>query len=336
MYVELKTGWDSRKAVPESRWDFKCLCKAVREHRMRHPELKLATEPGVVEQEVDSQNAFRCLSIAGGDGFVAGEQHGDWREPYPDREKAWKSIKHIGQPQNSGLIVILPVCDKDARIMLKNLEWISRLGCSKGFDSVLFQDEAMNPISKRQTFDLAAACFGSVELVEYTTPPITHWPCGANWAFQTAALMAIKNLNRAFFWMEADCIPLKRDWLSRWTDEYLNCGRPIMGSIVPIMGHCNGTAVYPHNFAGLSRRAMAARYGAWDTEMMRETISLTHHTPLMCHVWGVENGRAVPFNGEPASFKTQEQVKQWVCPEAVLFHRSKDGTLIDRLNETFK
>lgn len=58
-------GWESRRAAPDTRWDFRQLVKAVKEHRIQNPHLGRTTDPAQIAEEVDQQNAQRISPIAG-------------------------------------------------------------------------------------------------------------------------------------------------------------------------------------------------------------------------------------------------------------------------------
>lgn len=229
--------------------------------------------------------------------------------------------------------VVLPVCTKDCGLMLDNLRWQRELDGIKDFSCVLSADDSTPKDIVDELEDAAWETFLSVKVYYYDTAPNPAWPNGPNWAFQHAALYMM-GLGSAWFWMEPDCLPIRPGWLKIWNMEYWLHRKPIMGVIVPGMGHCNGTAVYPANFPKLSPSAMTCTNDAWDGVMRWDTIKLTHDVPrLLCHVWGIENGIAVPFGGETAHFKTQHDVFRWVDLNAILFHRAKDSSLIDRLRE---
>lgn len=230
-------------------------------------------------------------------------------------------------------VVVIPAADHDSQMMIKNLSWMENLGGCKAFDAVVNQDESMHPIVAKQLIEHANKVFASVRVVRYQRPPMTRWPWAANWAFQCAAWYMLEELQRPWFWMEADCVPLKKGWLEAWFGEYRTCGKPLMGAIVDGRGHLNGTAIYPYDFAEISPVAMRSTDVAWDWEMRAETIHLSHHSKLLCHVWGIVNGNTSPYDGPSAQFTSQQEVDRWVCPDAVLFHRSKEGSLIDRLRE---
>ena len=106
-----------------------------------------------------------------------------------------------------------------------------------------------------------------------------------------------------------------------------------MGPVVPGMGHMNGTAIYPPGFANLAPHAMAAGMGtAFDSEMTPDLVGRTHDcSRSWCHAWGLVNGVLHPSTGPPPHFASTLAVDQWIPPDAVIFHRCKDGSLIDQL-----
>ena len=239
------------------------------------------------------------------------------------------------QPAINKMRVALPACAKDLNLMLANLEWQAELEPRKDFDCVLSVDAGL-PTQAIQALETRAwKSFAEVSILTYPVPPNTNWPNAPNWAFQHTA-RHMQQGQRPWFWMEADCIPLRPGWLTEWNRFYFQCGRPIMGVIVAGMGHCNGTAVYPACFPALSKRAMTCTDTAWDGLMKDETIRHTCNAPhLLCHVWGIENGRARPFGGEAAHFRSWQDVLRWVNLDALLFHRAKDTSLIERLREHY-
>lgn len=229
-------------------------------------------------------------------------------------------------------VVVLNACDRDCQMELKKLAWIDELGGCKHFDCLVAVDATMNKILARELVNAARKVFHTVQTTQYNPPHMTNWPLAANWAFQWAAWAMFED-GRAWFWFEADCVPVKEGWMDALADEYWKCGKPLMGSIVTGRGHLNGTAIYPHNFPELSPKAMQCTNQAWDWEMTSDIIHLAHNSALMAHCWGIVNGMPSPYDGPPASFTTQEQVDRWIPKGAVVFHRAKFGDLIDRLRE---
>lgn len=227
--------------------------------------------------------------------------------------------------------VVLPVCSRDWMLMLNNLDWQAELEEPKDFDCVLSVDSEVPRDVIVELERAAWRAFSRVEVFIYPTAPDKRWPQGPNWAFQRTAIY-MQPQGRAWFWMEPDCVPLQPTWLDQWNEEYVKSHKAIMGVIVPGMGHCNGTAVYPAHFPQLSPASMQCTDIAWDGLMKDDTIKQTHNAPhLLCHVWGIQNGKAKPAGGEPAHFNSWNDVQRWVNLNALLFHRSKDESLIDQL-----
>lgn len=237
------------------------------------------------------------------------------------------------EPQARMLRVALPVCERDYWLMMNSLDWQEELDGRKDFDCVLSLDGGMSAEHRRDLEIAAWRTYASVETLLYPPPPVEAWPQAPNWAFQHTARY-MQPGGRPWFWMEPDCVPLKPEWLYKLNQEYCVCRKPIMGVIVKGMGHCNGTAIYPANFPALSRAAMNCTDIAWDGLMKDETIKLTHDASrLICHVWGIKHQRAQPFGGDPAHFSCWSDVRRWVDLNAVVFHRAKDTSLIERLRE---
>lgn len=231
------------------------------------------------------------------------------------------------------IIVVLPLCDRDCFVGTKNLHWMAELDGVMDFDAFVSQDSSTYPVLAAEFIDAARKAFRSVTVFKYPMPPETSWPFGANWAFQSTAWQMMK-MGRPWFWWEADCVPLKSGWMKRWQEEYDKGGKPLMGPIIKGRGWANGTSVYPANFPDLSPGAMEATEYAWDWRMQPDTIHLTHDANhLFDHVWGIIDGQPHPSEGPPATFPTQKEVDRYVNPDAILFHRNKDGSLIDRLRE---
>jgi hypothetical protein len=231
------------------------------------------------------------------------------------------------------LLVVLPVCVKDADLMLKCLDWMVELDGQNQFDCLLSHDPSLGPAWMSRLRAAAQRAFRHVHEFVYPRPVRENWPDAANIAFQSTALHIQAACHQPWFWFEADCVPLQPNWLSSLWLEYRNCGHPIMGPVVPGMGHMNGTAIYPANFANSAPHAMAAGYGtAFDSDMTPDLVGRTHDcSRSFCARWGMVNGTLHPSAGPAPHFSSPQSLAQWVPPGAVLFHRCKDGSLIDQL-----
>lgn len=236
-------------------------------------------------------------------------------------------------PMPRKISVVVPVCNRDSWLLVHNLDWQEELDGRKDFQCVLSVDVSTNPEVVKDVETLAWRTYNSVRIFLYPPAPASVWPQAPNWAFQHTAKY-MQALKETWLWMEPDFVPVRKGWLTVLTQKYQTCRKPIMGSIVKGMGHCNGTAVYPFNFPMMYPDAMKAVGVAWDDFLKyNHGANIYDASDLMCHAWGIDGGRATQFGGEPAVFRTWNDVERWVCPNAVTFHRCKNLTLIDRLRE---
>lgn len=240
--------------------------------------------------------------------------------------------KENGIAIDKEFLVALPVCVKDADLLLKALAWMTELDGQNQFDCLIAYDTTLGPAWMSRLRAAAQRAFRTVFEFQYNRPIRENWPDACNVAFQATANHINTVHKRSWLWFEADCVPLKPDWLPALWQEYQNCGYPIAGPVIDGVGHMNGTAIYPANFANLSPRAMSATSEAWDTAMTSDIVGKVHDlSRLFCHRWGIVNGMLHQSQGTPPHFSSPLSVDQWIPKDAVIFHRCKDGSLIDQL-----
>lgn len=225
--------------------------------------------------------------------------------------------------------VVYPFCNKDADMALKNMTWISELG-NYNWDILLSYESDTMPYYVEKMKEQALKCFRCVAQTSY--PPEPGWQPTV--AFRHAAYYMADHIKQPFLWMEYDAIPLKPDWLEVLKREYVNSGALFANPIVSVMGHPNGTGIYPKDTPSQIPNALAQTEDAWDTRMKDEMIHNCHDLmPIYYHCWSVINEEFCPVGGgEIPSFPNQRMVDK-IPKEAVIFHRSKYGDLIDRLRE---
>lgn len=199
---------------------------------------------------------------------------------------------------------------------------------------LLLVDGAVDWLQAHRLHEQARWLFHSTRLV-CSEPSVTGWPQGPNALFARACV----NCDAPWLWLEPDAVPLHRDWLDILEDEYrsLGAGRHFLGCLYD----CNqpglparllsGIAVYPPNWhegANFTHNPNVA----FDVAMTDAVLPYATHTDRIQHLWGEDKlpptfppaGHAMPRNGLMLS-KLQGG--------AILFHRNKDGTLIQRLRE---
>jgi len=237
----------------------------------------------------------------------------------------------LGITALTNFVVVLPVCNLDADLMGKMLDWIGMLGNSQTHEALLSYDHTTLPRSVSMLFSKASACFSKVHQTAYAVPKGTRFPQTAAWQHAARTMQA---MGRPWLWLEADCVPLRSSWLHELQTEYDRCGKPFCGPIVVTQGHMNGTAIYPAATPTMLPRTMSHALNAWDCECKDEMGANVYGSRLWCLAWAVERGKLVPDGaGELPSFPPNSPLLHQIPREAVIFHREKSGTLIDRLYE---
>jgi len=238
----------------------------------------------------------------------------------------------LGLAALTDFVVVLPVCNMDADLMLKMLDWILELGNSQSHEALLSYDQTALRGSVSRIASKASACFAKVHQTSYGVPKATRFPQTAAWQH---AARVMQDMGRPWLWLEADCVPLKPNWLQALQVEYDRCGQPFCGPVVHQRGHANGTSIYPANTPQLVPRTMSTCGNAFDVEMKDEMIHLCKDIGhIFFHVWGVKDGRLDPLEGPPPSFARGSPLLSQIPRSSVVMHRCKDSSLIDRLRET--
>lgn len=242
--------------------------------------------------------------------------------------------ENIGEPNyDREFVVVLPFFNGDARQMGRNIRWQAELTGFPQYHCLLAFEDNTVKVNSDAIISAAKSAYKKVDILTYPKAPRPKWPDGPNWAFQRVA-KHMQQLGKSWLFMESDMVPLVPGWLTTLQDEYTKCNRAFMGSIVPHFGHLNGTSVYPPDLPTRCPKVMSCTNVAFDTVAKNEMLA-DHHdaSHLMCHAWGLHEGKPHPFLGRPITFRTEKQVKDWIPDEAVTFHRSKDGSLIEMLRK---
>ena len=237
---------------------------------------------------------------------------------------------NLAAPDN--FVVVLPFCNLDVNLMIQNLEWMIRIGTPKTHDCLLSRDVGTNGEATRQVLLRAKELFCTIHQTSYNVPHGTRFPQTAAWQH---AARTMHSLYRNWLWLEADAVPLKARWLEVLQSVYDNCRMPFCGPIVATGMHLNGTAIYPANTPEICPRTMSHTNNAFDVEMKDEMIHLCKDIGhIFQHVWGVKDGQLNPLEGEPPTFPKGSPLLNQIYKTAVVIHRVKDGSLIERLRET--
>lgn len=236
-----------------------------------------------------------------------------------------------GLQRQDDFVVVFSFTNNDVSSMAKLMEWIAEMGTPKTHDALLWYETATENAWLLRIADHASRAFNSVFRGSYRDPQL-----GPNGSWISAARQ-MQTMRRPWLWMEPDTVPTTEGWLRTLQARYRQQQKPFMGPIVPHFGHMNGTGIYPWNTPTVCPRTMAetAQSGwAWDMVMKPEMIHLCHDcSDLHQHAWVESEGTLQPYgDGVLPTFPTRQSLSR-LQPSAVIFHRNKDLTLIDRLRE---
>lgn len=231
------------------------------------------------------------------------------------------------------MIVVFSSSHKDYAGTVKLLEWCRELGRYDRHHALIVAANTLEMAQVSKLDQLAKDCaFSKVISIRLRQEDNRGWPYAPNKMFQQAVEWIEQYGRAAFVWVESDAVPLKPGWVDTIEAEYLKQGRPFMGTIfewvsaTKYLPHLNGNAVYPQNLRQLNPYVMAATQLPWDCTRPDLTLPRTFRSQLFQHDWGDR------VTNVPPTFPDKDSLKR-IRSDAVLFHRCKDGTLIDRLRE---
>jgi hypothetical protein len=238
------------------------------------------------------------------------------------------------------LLTVIAYHNGDVSLLSKLLAYIKTMGGCKDFPCVLFPDSQIPVEQRKEIKEQADEVFGYVEAWSMKVPAELKGHKAANQVF-LAAMIRIREMFRfPFLWLEPDCVPIVRTWLEDLCSEYYAQPKRFMGCVIKVNRQINsvrmpdymmaGCAVYPSDAVRDLTEACKGEF-AWDVSGANVTVPRCANTPLIQHFWGRQD--AVP------TFKIERETKDpenvytldFIHPDTVLFHRCKDGTLIDCL-----
>lgn len=219
------------------------------------------------------------------------------------------------------MLVALSYHSGDHEQAARLANWIAELGGCKGHSLLLLRESSASLIPK------FAESFDKVTTLEYGDDRWNKWPESCNHVFQKTARYIAHLTPQPWLWLEPDAVPLKAGWLDAIQAEYVSAKKPFMGDRVTASStgeqitYMSGIGVYPAHVVRHAGEALMAREQPFDTFARRQILGQMHKTLLIQHVW------------KRPTFESMEDVRNGIRPEAVLYHASKDGSLIARLRD---
>lgn len=240
------------------------------------------------------------------------------------------------------MTIIFPFFAGDAPNLLNLLRWVQELGGCTGHNAVLVADES---VSAETAMTAVSSCRKSFDETELITCPATQgWPQGPNALWLAAARHVKENKLGPWLFMEPDAVPLNGEWANQLALNYLitvteyhldKIQRVFLGHLYestdsgtpPRM--MSGVAVYPQN--AYDWKEVITPGEAFDVSLSRMVMQYAAHTDLIHHVWGERGLPPVFVMSKTAQSPRHSFGLEQIKPQAVIFHRNKDGSLINLL-----
>lgn len=245
------------------------------------------------------------------------------------------------------LLVALAFCEKDLHLVKPLLAWIDEL---RRRDNILDNRlphsillSADSRVKREVLLDLKAyaqTIFRFAEGVIVNVPDERQsWPKGPNFMFHNTLQVVAERYKLPWLWLEPDCVPLKPGWLDQLAHEYALCPKKFMGTMATValtpdlpQRHMSGVAIYPPDAFPIMKEACASDI-AFDYASAEKVVGRNRvwETKLIFEIWG-DHTNVPTFRAFKAPGDKDHVIVPAAIPEsAVLYHRSKDGTLINLL-----
>lgn len=235
--------------------------------------------------------------------------------------------------KGDSLAFVIQWCEADLSSTLRLIKWIGDLSKLTSANTsrppfYFYRPSDTPPAVSLLVQEAAlAAHLGAAPLVPPFDLPDERYPRGSTWGFINIARQMMA-CHSDFLLMEPDMIPLVPNWYDWLYDEWRACQWPYLGHIEP--AHPSGG--YPKHMAGCGVYNWEVfRYfpfnrldQAWDVALGEHVVPLAQSSKCIHQVFGAT---------QPPRFRGQADVDRIIRPDAVLFHRNKDGSLIRLLRE---
>lgn len=237
------------------------------------------------------------------------------------------------------MLVVTAFHQGDVADALRMYAWVKKLSNQlKSHDCLLVADPETPYPQTLELKRIASQIFNEVRLI--TLPESKKgWPGASEYMFQQTAEYINKKWPREFLWLESDSVPIKPSWLDEIEAFYKQHSKPYMGHIYEaeawqphLPKHMmSGIAVYPHD-AALMLSFPPGAIQPWDINNAEYITRNGTNTPLILHRWGMPNLPPTFVSNKHAASPKNAFTLDFIKAETCLYHRNKDGSLIELLS----
>jgi len=241
------------------------------------------------------------------------------------------------------LTIVLPFHVGDYPQAKNLLAWIGELGGCKGQNLLLVADAKIPVADIKEMKTSAIEMFDDVRAIQVSVPDDRQgWPKACNLMFLKTCEYIQRNYKTPFFWLEPDCIPLKKKWASKLDKAYEECCTKYLGAIIeqtdqPDMPkfHMNGCGVYPVDAYSFFSQQKGCVDGdvPWDIVNGQAQVAATTNTLLLHAFWGKAGAPPIFVKELSADAPENHVLLEQIRPDAYVFHRDKAQNIITLLRE---
>lgn len=233
------------------------------------------------------------------------------------------------------MLVLYPFCAKEKEAATRLAEWIVELGGVSAHDCLLAvhaDTDSAGVIEPLRTVFKRVAEFSITD--KMSTDRSMYVFCANMMWKRSVKHVAAMNEPMPWLWIEMDAVPLPTpgapSWLDQIAAEYAKAGKPFMHHLTMTQtgSHNSGLGVYPARVSKYTNRLWELANSPWDVFLSPDFMPHTHHTELIHEIFYEEG-----WDGPPPTFLNAKSLLR-IKPGAVLFHRCKNDSLIQRLRES--
>jgi hypothetical protein len=250
------------------------------------------------------------------------------------------------------MLCVLPVTKSDKALALKLAGLISLFGGVERH-KILVVGTSSTASEATKVKELLTGVFGESALYIPETECEIGWPQSCNHLFSNVVTHLERERNKLpWYFLEADCTPLRKSWLDDIETEYNQARKPFLGAVQktrmvnPDTGdfvkhdgeHVIGSCVYPADFA---RRSTLWRYIRWDDELPKASpwdVYIRHEVRPNTAVsktiqsnWRTKNYEITASGRITCSPIDELSIDDPIEECVAVVHGCKDGSLIDEL-----
>jgi len=246
------------------------------------------------------------------------------------------------------LLILLPYHNGDYELALNLVKWMAELSPNYRPHSILCVADNAVPMEKVQELQSITKLlfnYAKTMLVPVPQPTPEKMVWKPNEMFLAGARQVKAHYRLPFLWLEPDCVPLTPTWLDDLAEEYSECPTQYMGAIIHQEGqeglpsdHLTGCSIYPNNAIDLIGKIDSIKNGsqAWDIGCAAQVVPRAMNTKSIHHYWGLKDMPPVFVEARKADDPKNFVTLSFIQPEAVLFHRCKDGSLMTVLRKKWR